>query len=245
MKIVQTPIRFYPYTGGTEQVALQASRILVKRGHKVKIICANEPDSDQAMIDGIEVKRLPFITKIANTNITLSLYRQLMKEDFDILHTYLPHPWSADISAIVAAKKGKPLFVTYNNDVAGDGFNSFIAWVYNSTALKGLLKRSRKIFTTTPGYINRSSFLRPFADKVVVAPLGVDQEKFKPIAVESSKEGAIFFLSVLDKFHKYKGVDYLLSAFKNIADKVTAKLYIAGKGELLDYYKRKYWLLLR
>jgi len=43
MKVIQTPARFYPYIGGTEQVAFYLSRELVKKGHVVKVICADEP----------------------------------------------------------------------------------------------------------------------------------------------------------------------------------------------------------
>jgi len=64
----------------------------VKKGHVVKVICADEPAAGGGIIDGIEVKRIPYIGKVANTNITLSLGSALLKEDFDIIHTHLPHP---------------------------------------------------------------------------------------------------------------------------------------------------------
>ena len=48
----------------------------------------------------------------------------------------------------------------------------------------------------------------------------------------------LFFLSLLDEFHKYKGLDYLLKALilvkKVIPD---VKLIVGGKGSLLDYYR--------
>lgn len=47
------------------------SRELVEMGHEVTVLCANEPESEKDdVIDGIKVRRLPYIGKIANTNIT-------------------------------------------------------------------------------------------------------------------------------------------------------------------------------
>ncbi len=239
MKIIQTPARFYPYIGGTEKVCFYLSRGLVKKGYSVKVICANEPPVGDAIVDGIQVRRLPYIGKIANTNITPSLLSELSKEQFDIIHTHLPHPWSADISAIAAHFKNKPLFLSYYNDITGSGINKFIADIYNLTALKFLLKRADRIIINHENYLKTSPFLKSFANKIIIAPLGVDSEKFKPQDVaKDNNEKIIFFLSVLDKFHLYKGLDYLLLAIKNFKNRFPLKLYIGGSGELLGYYQK-------
>lgn len=240
MKILQVCNHFYPYMGGTEQVVFYLSRELVKRGHKVKIICADEPKVGDLEIDNIEVRRLPYITKISNTNITLSLYKEICCENFDILHTHLPHPWNASISSIVSLLRNKPLFLTYHNDIVGKGLNSFIAHCYNITALKLLLYRSRKIFIAHKNYFKWSPFLKAFRDKVTVAPPGVDGDKFRPIPhiYTRTEKNIIFFVSILDKLHIYKGLEYLLLSIKKISAKIPIKLYIGGKGDLEDYYKK-------
>ena len=74
MKIVQTPVRFYPFIGGVENYVYYLSKELVKLGHDITVICANEPVSKkQEAVDGIEIKRLSYFGKIANTNITPQL----------------------------------------------------------------------------------------------------------------------------------------------------------------------------
>lgn len=149
MKILQTPSRFYPFIGGVENYSYYLSRELAKLKHDVTVICANEPNTKkEEMIEGIKVKRLSYIGKIANTNITPKLPFELLKEKFDIVHTHLPTPWSADGSAIVSKIKRKPLILTYHNDIEGNGFANYVAKFYNLTSLKLVLGRAAKIIIT-------------------------------------------------------------------------------------------------
>jgi len=238
MKIIQTPARFYPYIGGTEQVAFYEASELAKRGHNVKVICANEPAVGSGMIGEVSVQRIPYITKLANTNITLSLAKVLLEGDFDIIHTHLPHPWTADISAIVSKIKNKPLFLTYHNDVTGRGVNKVIAKMYNLTALRFLLNMACKVFITHENYLKNSAFLSPFFHKVVVTPPGVDFDRFRPLKIGDKRFPSVFFLSKLDKFHRYKGLDYLISSIKKVRETIPLTLYVGGDGELAEYYKQ-------
>ena len=146
MKIVQTPVRFYPFIGGVENYVYYLSKELVRRGHQIEVICANEPQSINIdNIEGIKVKRLSYLGRIANTNITPQLPLILSQEDYDIIHTHIPTPWSADWSAVLSKIKNKPLVITYHNDIIGEGIVDYIARFYNSTFLKLLLKRADKV----------------------------------------------------------------------------------------------------
>jgi glycosyltransferase involved in cell wall biosynthesis len=217
LKILQTPARFYPYTGGVENYTYHLSRELIRLGHEVKIICANEPKDGKSINNGIKLKRLDYIGKIANTNITLTLPFHILKEDFDLIHTHLPTPWSADWSAIFSIGKRKPLVLSYHNDIVGDGSACHIAKGYNLTALK---------------------YLKKYQEKIEIIPVGVDIGRFTPSETET--EYTIFFLSLLDEFHKYKGLDYLLGAIELVKKEIpVVKLIVGGSGKLLNYYREK------
>ena len=55
MKIVQTPVRFYPYVGGVENYVYELSKELIKLDNEV--LCANEGQpKDESDVDGIKVK---------------------------------------------------------------------------------------------------------------------------------------------------------------------------------------------
>jgi glycosyltransferase involved in cell wall biosynthesis len=240
MKILQTPIRFYPFIGGVENYVYYLSQELVKKGHQVKVICANEPQSPKKeIINNITVKRVPYIGKIANTNITPSLPIEILREgEYDIMHTHLPTPWSADWSAFFSKLKNKPLVLNYYNDiVAQGGIAEKTAQLYNKTFLKSLLKKADRIIIIQENYIYTSPYLSEFTDKISVVPVGVDVNQFQPIKIDK-RENSIFFLSLLDEFHKYKGLEYLLKAIQIVQKDIdNVKLIIGGKGNLLKYYK--------
>jgi glycosyltransferase involved in cell wall biosynthesis len=237
MNILQTPVRFYPFTGGVENYVYYLSRELVKNGNRVEVICANEPPSPKEdAVDGIKVKRLSYIGKIANTNITPQLPLCLSRTDCDLIHTHIPTPWSADWSALFSKIKNKPLVVTYHNDIIGRGIANSFAQVYNATSLKTVLGQAEKIVITQPGYMHSSSHLKEYEDKLEVIPTGVDLDKFHPKTEKD--ENTIFFLSLLDEFHKYKGLEYLLKAILTVKEEISdVKLIIGGKGALLEYYQ--------
>jgi glycosyltransferase involved in cell wall biosynthesis len=239
MKILQTPVRFYPFIGGVENYVYYTSRGLVELGHDIKVICANEPSSKkEETVDGIKVKRLNYLTKIANTNITPGLPLTLAGEDYDIMHTHIPTPWSADWSLLDAVIKRKPLVVSYYNDITGKGVAGAFAKLYNGTALKILLNRADRIIIIQENYSSTSSHLSKYKDKIVVVPCGADVDRFTPSTVQKD-ENTIFFLSLLDEFHKYKGLIYLLKALKIVKNKIpNVKLVVGGKGSLMDYYKQ-------
>lgn len=240
MKVIQTPVRFYPFIGGVEQYVYYISKELVNYPNcEVKVICANEASNiDVEVYNSINIQRLKYYGKIANTNVTLSLPTTLYREEFDIIHTHIPTPWSSDWSNIICRLKNKPLVVTYHNDIIGNGIANTIANIYNSTALKLLLNKADKIIITQEDYI-QSEHLQNYKDKIITIPNGVDTNLFKPTSNEKTPN-QIFFLSVLDKFHKYKGLDYLLDSLVNVKMEIpNVKLIIGGKGELLDFYKNK------
>jgi glycosyltransferase involved in cell wall biosynthesis len=234
MRILHTPVRLFS-TGGVENYVCNLSKELVRMGHEVKVICAGTPEQRE-IDDRIDVHTLRSIWKIANTNITPYLPVALLKEDFDLIHTQLPTPWSADCSAMASIIKGKPLVLSYQNDIVGEGIANYLAKLYNRTALEFLLRAADRIIVARRDYL--SPHLRKYSNKVVVVPIGVDTDAFRPF--NANKLGDIFFLSILDEFHGYKGLDDLLEALKIIKLQIPdVKLVVGGSGSLLGYYSHR------
>ncbi len=232
MRILQTPARLFA-TGGVESYVRNLSNELLSMGHEVSVICADTP-RDNEVNGRINTKVLRTVGKVANTNITPALPLAFLKEDFDILHTHLPTPWSADWSALASRLKKRPLVLTYHNDIVGEGAANYVACLYNKTALKLLLKSADRIIVTRGNYM--SPLLEGCMEKISIIPLGIDVAAFQPR--ESPRQGDIFFLSVLDEYHRYKGLEHLLRALKILKQEMpNVRLVVGGSGSLVDYYR--------
>ena len=153
------------------------------------------------------------------------------------MHTHIPTPWSADISALVSVLKRKPLIVTYHNDLTGQGIGGPIAHLYNRTLLHLVLCRARRIIITQPKYFEYSRHLKWHKRKVTTLPLGVTMPQ--AIGKRERVTDHIAFMSVLDKYHEYKGLNILLDAIAKVKDKrPQVRLSVAGEGELISKYRQ-------
>lgn len=244
LKILQTPVRFYPNIGGVENHVYYLSKELVSKSVNVKVLCANEPKSSISDVDGIKVERLGYPFKIANTNITLSLPFKILRSNFDIIHTHMPTPWSADISILIGKIMKKRSIITIHNDMDKASFISKIfTKIYLHTIFILSLCLVNKIIIVNKdwekSFINTSGILKKYQNKITVLPNGVDTHIFKPLNVKN-KKNTVLFVSNLDKHHKFKGLDYLLEAIKIV--KLTIpdiRLIIVGDGELKKIYMSK------
>jgi hypothetical protein len=79
------------------------ARHLVDQGDDVLVICANDPRCSPEMDEGVRIKRLPWLFKIATTKITLGLPLVLLHEKWDVVKIHIPTPWSADWSVLSPA----------------------------------------------------------------------------------------------------------------------------------------------
>lgn len=242
IRILQTPVRFYPYIGGgVENHVLYLSKEIVKLGHSVKVICANDPPSEKTNIFGIKVKRLKKWFKITNTNITPTLPFEILRSKYDIVHTHMPTPWTSDWSILLSKITGKKSVITIHNDLNKDGFfEKLLTNFYLYTVFKFSLKLVDKIIIVNPewekNFVNIKNILLTHKKKISTMPNGVDTEIFKSNYLEKEKN-SLLFVSILDKSHTFKGLDFLLQSIKILKDKIPSiKLTVIGEGELKNKY---------
>jgi len=239
MRVLHTPPRFYPYIGGVERLCLDLCQSQVRAGHSVTVLCASAEGSDRcARHDGMSVIKLRHWFHIAGTPVTVRLPFCLLRQRYDVLHTYLPTPWSADWSVVMAKLSGKPVVVTYCNEIVGRGVAGLLARMYNATLLRLLLALSdRIVLISSEGDRAERMASGRYAKKVSVIPPGVDTNRFSPLP-GLREPGRVFFLGLLDESHRYKGLSDLLRAMRSVRALVpNARLVVGGQGALRCEYE--------
>jgi glycosyltransferase involved in cell wall biosynthesis len=230
MKILQTPPRIWT-AGGVEIYAAQLSAELAAQGHEITILCA-DTGHPRFIHKRVRVSPLRSIARIGNTPITPKLPISLMKADIDLIHTHLPTPWSADWSRIVSSLRHIPLVLTYHSGITGQGAAGLIADFYNRTALKRLFNHADVIILTRKSFMPQ--WMHPWREKISIIPIGVDIIAFHPVRKE--KDVDVFFLSVLDRFHHFKGLEILFGAVRQVArDWPDLRVVIGGGGSELSH----------
>lgn len=234
--------------GGVEAHTLNLANQLSKSGISARVICADEKTGS---LKGLSTKvgRLLLKTafKVENTNITPALPLSLFGAKEEIFHTMIPTPWSADLSAVIAKIKKRKLIVTVHSDLYSPGLvGGILTRIYVNTFYRLVLYLADKIIIVNPDYkstfLHTKHVLRHFDKKIEFIPNGVDTESFsqklnKKFA-ESKRAGEIIFVSVLDEFHEFKGLKYLIDAMKLVVSKIPdAKLTVVGGGPLKEKYE--------
>ncbi|WP_266079404.1 glycosyltransferase family 4 protein [Haladaptatus caseinilyticus] len=252
MRVLQTPPRYHPFIGGVEEYVATLSEKLVGRGHEVTVLCAqSEPDTPAREVrNSVRVRRLPVFGYLANTPIMPHLPSVLLDEaaQADIIHTHLPTPWSADLSALVGTITRTPTVLTYHNNVVGTGIARVAAGAYNAAPLPTTLRLADTVITTQESYVQRSRPLQSVQSKVECIPNGVDIRRFRPVTVSPGEKRSlgfapnrtsVLFLSTLDEYHRYKGLDVLLEAMSMLAAIMPEppQLVVGGDGVLRPEYE--------
>lgn len=242
LRILEVVVRFHPYIGGVENTVLDLNRRLLARGHRVKVVCADEPAGSPSQVEGIDVVRLPWRGKLGNTNLAWGLRDALRRERPDLIHTHIPTALFSDAAADISQEMGVPLVLTYHNDLIGDGLKGLFGKVYNRFILPGLLARCDRVVTINPNYATKSPHLSATDPKITCVPWGVDEELFQPPADGGppldAPELVLGFLSLLDEHHRYKGLEVLLRAVAELRrEGRRVRLEVGGAGEEQGFYR--------
>ena len=246
---------YYPFLGGTEQVARDMVKALVDTGAKQKVICFNEDASDGKMtckhgetqkdvIDGVDVYRCGYFVKIASQAISAPYGKMLEK----IMNGFKPN--------IVILHYPNPFVTHYLLKYKDRDFKFLVYWHLDITKQKILkhffhnqnlemIARADKILGATPKHVDESAFTPKFGDKRYILPYMIDESNLV-ISEEEIKAGELikkkyngktlgFFIG---RHVPYKGLTYLIKSSKELGD-ANIHFLIAGSGELTDSLKEE------
>lgn len=240
---------YYPFSGGTEQIARDAVLALKEVPGCEQLIFAfdhgtpKESKDSRDSVDGVDVIRCKCFAKVSSQSISTTYGKRLkeaieeFKPDSVILH--YPNPFATHYLLKLLKKHPEIKLVTYwHLDIVKQ---KFLKLFFNGQNRK-LIERSAKIIATSPNYVKGSPWLSSAPDKCVVVPNCIDENRLviddevrqKAEELKAENEGKIVCLGV-GRHVEYKGFKYLIEASKLLGDEFV--IGITGKGPLTDELK--------
>jgi glycosyltransferase involved in cell wall biosynthesis len=210
-----------PVLGGIEGHVRDLAEGLVARGHRATVLVTSTDRraSIERPSPGLTVIRAARMLHLASTPLSPAMIALARGIRADIVHLQFPYP-PGDLAAL-AAPGSPPLVVSYQSDIVRQ--QNLLRLYRPLLALT--LRRAARIITSSPGYIASSPFLRPYAAKCEVVPIGIDVSRFTPD--DRRPANAIPRLLFVGRLRYYKGLHLLIEALRMVEG---VELWIAGNG---------------
>lgn len=237
-KIVHISKYYYPFSGGTEQIARACVCSLKEDFEQIVIAFNDEKENSHTKVDGIDVIKCGCIAKISSQSISLSyarVFAKIMKEySPNIIVFHYPNPFVAAILLKELKKyKDVKLVIYWHLDIIRQKFLRIFFIGQN----RKLLDRADVVIATSPNYVEGSKWLKLVKSKCVVIPNCINDQRMelnpeikkRAKEIKSENVGKIICVAV-GRHTKYKGFTYLVRASRLLDDGF--KIYITGTGEL-------------
>lgn len=249
LKVLHISKYYYPFSGGTEQIARDVVVALKEIPGCEQLVFAfdhgtpKESKDSRDTVDDIDVIRCRCFAKISSQSLSATYGRRLkealdeFKPDVVILH--YPNPFGTHYLLKFLKKRPEIKLITYwHLDIVKQKFLKIFFRRQN----RRLIARSSKIIATSPNYVEGSEYLSSVPDKCVVVPNCINENRLvtddevirRADELKEEHKGKTVCLAV-GRHVEYKGFKYLIEASKYLDDSFV--IGITGKGPLTDDLK--------
>lgn len=238
-KILHISKYYYPFFGGTEQIARDVV-LALKGEYEQKVIAFNDGKDDRTdTVDGIEVIKCGCFAKIAAQSLSTSYGKHLhqVMKDFqpDIVVFHYPNPFVAALLLRELKTTKAKLVVYWHLDIIRQKYLRVLFASQN----RRLLECAVKVIATSPNYIEGSQWLQSVKEKCVVVPNCINVERMsvtddiqkRAEEIRTKNSGKTICVAV-GRHTEYKGFIYLIQASKLLDGRFL--IYITGTGELTE-----------
>lgn len=207
---------YYPdTTGGIEQVMFQLSQGCRSLGVDGQVLTLSpNPVPERIQVADHEVVRVKENFNLASTGFSLTVFKRFkdMAAEADLVHFHFPWPMMDLVH--FATRHGRPTVLSYHSDI----IKQRTLLKFYAPLMNRMLGSMDRILVASPNYQRSSETLKPFADKTVVVPYGLDEAAYPQVSAQCQArwqaqlpEKFFLFVGVL---RYYKGLHTLLDALE-------------------------------
>lgn len=228
MKILQAVKLYKPWIGGVEKIAELLAEGADENNFDSEVLCCQAKGGySEEVLEGVKVHRAKSFGMLWGMPLSFDFlvrFRKLAKQ-FDAIDIHLPFPL-ADLAVFLFRPKAK-IVVHYHSDIVRQKVLRFLFEPF----VRSTLRKAAHIIVSNPNLVNNSSVLKPFKNKCIVVPFGINLKNFSspsPERVEEIQNQYGKFILCVGRLSYYKGHSYLVETMRS----VDAKLVIIGSGPL-------------
>lgn len=216
MRVLHFFKTYYPdTTGGIEQVMFQLSQGCRSLGVDGQVLTLSpNPVPERIQVADHEVVRVKENFNLASTGFSLTVFKRFkdMAAEADLVHFHFPWPMMDLVH--FATRHGRPTVLSYHSDI----IKQRTLLKFYAPLMNRMLGSMDRILVASPNYQRSSETLKPFADKTVVVPYGLDEAAYPQVSAQCQArwqaqlpEKFFLFVGVL---RYYKGLHTLLDALE-------------------------------
>ena len=243
MNILFFTLEYHPgKAGGAERQARLQAEELVRRGHHVRVVCPRNGQQRSAMVAGVDVVRLPRISREPFRRISYALvlatWLVFRGRRYDVWHVHLAST-QADLVVSVGALLRKPTYVKIASGGETGEIKVFsgLSWL---TRRIGLRKATR-VQALSAQIVDELRGIDVEGAQVVRLRNGVDLEAFHP--ADPARKHAVrqkldlpedrVIALYTGRFAQYKGLGDLLKAWEDVPE-TDGVLVLVGERQSED-----------
>lgn len=253
MNILQVTNFFKPSweAGGPARVTYEISKTLASKGHKVTVYTSDgfksrlDVEKNKPVdVDGIKVYYFKNLSTYFSQKLIFPILYYLPVivrkniKNFDIIHIHEHRTFLAVIIHYYAKKQKIPYIIHAHGSVLPFFQNQKLKKAFDFIVGNKILKDASKVIALT--YAEREQFIKMSIDedKIEIVPNGIDFSIYENLPERglfrskygiNKNEKVILYLG---RIHRIKGVDLLVEAFSDLANKIeNIKLVIAGPDD--------------
>jgi rhamnosyl/mannosyltransferase len=117
MRILHVYKDYHPVLGGIENHLRMVARTQAERGRDVTVLVTNPAGMNTSVREeeSVRVIRAARLATIASTPLSLALFRQLQRQEPDVVHLHFPYP-PGEVSQWLLCR-GRVTVLTYHSDI--------------------------------------------------------------------------------------------------------------------------------